>query len=72
MCEIADDHQSIIAEQMAEGVGDFVSRKKQKIRDEFPVKDGVDWDAYFERQRENIKPSMAARAKEAAKRQDGE
>lgn len=72
MCEIADDHQSIIAEQMAEAVGGFTSSKKLKIRDEFPVKDGVDWDAYFERQRENIKPSVAARAKKAAKRQEGD
>jgi hypothetical protein len=64
MCEIADDHQNLIAEQIAEGVGGFASKKKSNIRDEFPVKQGVDWDAYFERQRKNIAPSEAARAAE--------
>lgn len=71
MCEIADDHQGIIAEQMVECVGGFASKKKTNIKDEFPVKKDVDWDAYFARARENIKPSIAARAKEAAKRQEG-
>lgn len=71
MAEISDDHQSIIAEQMAEDIGGFTSTKKVKS-DKAPTKDGVDWDAYFERQRENIKPSIATRAKEAAKRQEGE
>lgn len=71
MAEIADDHQSIIAEQMAEDVDILTSKGKVKS-DNVPAKDGVDWGAYFERQRENIKPSIAARAKEAAKRQEGE
>lgn len=71
MAEIADDHQSIIAEQIAEDVGGLTSKGKVKP-DSAPTKEGVNWDAYFERQRENIKPSIAARAKEAAKRQEGE
>jgi hypothetical protein len=58
MAEIAEDHQSVIAEQAAENVyclpTNQVQRKQQS--------NNVDWSAYFERNRKSCDPSIKARA----------
>lgn len=68
MCEIADDHQGIIAEQLAEGA-DYTPVRRKTVRR--PAENNVDWAAYFERNRQNIQESVNARAAARATKQQG-
>lgn len=58
MAEIAEDHQSIIAEQAAEGVYRSSVNRTKKEKQQC----NVDWQAYFERNRKSCEPSVKARA----------
>ena len=59
MSEIADDHQSIIAEQAAYNYGFGLSNKRKSEQAE---ESKVDWVVYFERNRRSTQESVVARA----------
>lgn len=63
MAEIADDHMSVIADEMAYGEGsDFPCASKKTSNDRMPTKKDVDWAMYFKRNREGLAASIKARA----------
>lgn len=63
MAEIADDHMSLITEEMMSCDLIITPTIQKKTPKQKPEPDTVDWDAYFERSKKNLAPSIAARRK---------